>query len=467
MKLNYKQKQNAGFTLVEIIIVIALIGVVMGVSGVLLNFSINSEKKAGEEYDIQSEMRSVSETITNAIRDTSVAFTLTNEVFNFNDVPTDTKNKPKNGWNYFGLENNSIVKYMWIGTKEAPKWDKTIIIPPSDDYTYSLYFKQKEKGTKLLEFNLEVTPRYGSAKSISIKSEVEAVNSLFVEDTGSPNNPSIALAYRNEEARPIPGVTTSTVAVDIAISLVLDVSRSMSFDMKGYDPDDFHWWWDPFESDKIRMNLMKEEAKELVDTLAGLGSVKISIISFSDSVMYSGGMEDASLRKDDLKAAIGGLVPLSGTNTGDGLRHGYYKLIDYNAEHPNDEIVNYIILLTDGRPTYRSGKNKTSQSWAAQTERGPMSYLWGTGYETNSNIADSVAYVQSVSTILDDNPRVPVKVFVIGFSANPTDREKNEIIAGYCKGTYASAEDGIQLQQTFRDITKVMLEEKWHIYGPF
>ena len=62
-------------------VVIVLIVLVVGVAGTFLNFSMNLERKSEEQYDLQADARYASEVLNNAIRNSSVTFTLSKETF--------------------------------------------------------------------------------------------------------------------------------------------------------------------------------------------------------------------------------------------------------------------------------------------------------------------------------------------------------------------------------------------------
>ena len=452
---------KAGFTLVEIILTLVLIGIVMSVAALFLNFSYKAEKMTESEYDLQSEVRLATEMLNTSIRNSSVTFTLPDDVF--------LKAK-KDKWNYFGLENgNEIVQYQWNGASH----DRKVLVKAKDGIKYNLYFEQNQPGSKLIEYNLEAVREGSDSKSIAVKSELAALNSITVDDGGSAANPATAIAYRSDP-RPMPEEITTKEEVTIAISLVLDDSGSMDFDMNGHEPGSWY-----FDSSKVRKTIMKTEANKLVDQFAGLGNIKVSVVPFATTANNPGNMLDATGNKETLKTRINGLDAVGGTNTGDGLRRAYHRLKAYNTSNPGDEIVNYIILLTDGDPTFRSSTtiNSYYNSFNPKLTDGDIytDYVWGvgnndTGYGGGGtqNLNNSMAYVNSVANMIINDGTLNAGTFVIGFSAVSSDIANNKIIAeNYCNGTYYVAGSAIELENAFNEITSTILRETWHIYGPY
>lgn len=450
------KKANAGFTLVEIILVLVLIGIVMNVAALFLDFSYKAEQITSDEYDIQSEVRLATEILNNAIRNSSVTFTLAEDVF---------IQPKKDKWNYFGLENtNEIVQYTWNATDSTH--ERKVLVKAKAGTSYNLYFQQNQPGTKLLEYHLEVLREGDDTKSISIGSELAALNSVTVDDGGSAGNPAVAVAYRSDPA-PKPEEITTQEDVTIAIALVLDDSGSMDFDMQGRAPTSWS-----FDSSQVRKDIMKTEAKKLIDQFAALENIKVSVIPFATTANNPGNMLDATASKTALKTRITNLDAYGGTNTGDGFRRAYHKLRAYNNDHPGDEIVNYIILLTDGDPTFRSSTR--TNTYIANLNDGDISdsYVFGNGnndgWDGPDNLARSMAYVDAVGTMIVNDGNLNIGTFVIGFSAVPGDIANNQTIAeDYCDGTYYTAGSAIELEDAFNEITQTILQETWHIYGPY
>ena len=465
MKFRGTISNNKGFTLIELMVTIVLIGMVLGLASLFFNISFLSEKKVENEYMLQANMRQASEALNTAIRNASVTFTLTEDVFD------GSAGALKKKWNYFGLKNDGkeIVQYIYNSTTD--NHDEKVIVSEREGITYNLYFTQNNPGTKMIQFNIECIPDGDTSKKISIETELEALNSVAVDDGGSAENPAVAIAYRSDPS-PNPEVITTQSEVTIAISLVLDDSGSMDWDMAGHKPGEWG-----FNSSNVRKTIMKARAQKLIEQFAALstsGGIQVSVIPFADDADRASAMYNCYAYKSQLKTIISGLGAVGGTNTGDGLRRAYFQLANYNTSNPKKEIVNYIILLTDGNPTYRSSTN--SWTYTPQKTDGNSLYLDGSGGETTTNIDQCMTYVNTIGQELVVGKTINIKTFVIGFSAVPTNITNAREIAEVCctktgsttrTGTYYEAASDIALENVFNSITTTILAETWHIYGPY
>ena len=127
-----KIRERSGFTLVELVVTMVLMAMVIGLAGIFFNFSFLSERKVESEFSLQAGMRQASATLNNEIRNATVAFTLTNDVF------TGTK---KDNYNYFGVEKGTqIVQYTWNSTTKTH--EKKVILEAPEGITYDLLFKK-------------------------------------------------------------------------------------------------------------------------------------------------------------------------------------------------------------------------------------------------------------------------------------------------------------------------------------
>lgn len=455
MKLLDKIKisEQSGFTLTELMVTIVLTGMVIGLAGIFFNFSFLSEKKVEDEYSLQASMRQASEVLNNSIRKSTVTFTLTEDVFG---------EAKKNKWNYFGVEGGKeIVQYTW--NESIATHDKKVLLTAPEGMSYNLYFSQNTPNSKLIQFNLECIKDGDAGKKIAVETELSAMNSIAVDDGGSVDNPAAAIAYRSDPA-PTPEVITTSEEVTIAIALVLDESGSMADNMDGGRVT---------ASKPSRVSIMKNQANHLINQFA-TQNIIACIIPFSSTANNPGTMKDCKRTSDvnDLKNKINNIDAEGGTNTGDGLRRAYYRLKAYNTANPGKEIVNYIILLTDGNPTYRSSRTRSGD--AMLTADGNCSYIAGSGSESLSNMNYCMDYVQTIGGMIAGDSAMPVRTFIIGFSGISSDVSRAHEIAEHCtgtgdnrKGTYIEANSEIELESTLRSITSTILNETWHIYGPY
>ncbi len=462
--INHKRfpiQNSRGFTLVELMVTIALLGMVIFMAASFVNFSFNLEKKSEAEYDFQASMRQASRVLNNELRNSSVTFTMTEEYF------TGSK---KEKWDYLGVESKKeIVQYKWNPTTETH--DRIVLVSSNPAISYNLTFNQVHPNSKLVGFSLEGINSGDDGKKHIIQSEISAMNSVAVDDGGSPDNPAVAVAYRSDTA-PKPEEITTRKDVTMLITLVLDDSGSMDYDMNGRSSGQ-----SGFDRNNIRKNIMKNEAKKLIDKFVALGNIKVAIIPFSSSANNPGAFIDCTVaNRDSIKTEIDRLDASGGTNTGDGLRRAYYRINAYNTANSSEEIVNHIILLTDGNPTYYSSMYKNS--YTAKTDDGNVSgdYIHGTGQETTANVNLSMNYVDSIGQTLVVGRTVNIRTFVIGFTAVPGGVSRaRDIAESSCtsttnperKGTYYAAGSDVELESVFQEITSTILQETWHIYGPY
>ena len=470
--MNHKRfpfQNNRGFTLVELMVTIALLGMVIFMAASFVNFSFNLEKKSEAEYDFQASMRQASRVLNNELRDSSVTFTMTEEYF------TGTK---KEKWDYLGVENKKeIVQYKWNPDKWNPETttngahERIVLVASNESISYNLTFNQVHPNSKLIGFSLEGINSSDDGKKHIINSEISAMNSVAVDDGGSPDDPAVAVAYRSDTA-PKPEEVTTRTDVTMLITLVLDDSGSMDQDMNGRSSG--NWG---FDRNNIRKNIMKNEAKKLIDRFVALGNIKVAIIPFSDSANNPGAFIDCTVaNRASIKTEIDRLDASGGTNTGDGLRRAYYRINAYNTANSSEEIVNHIILLTDGNPTYYSSMYRNS--YTAKTDDGNVSgdYIRGSGQETTDNVNRSMDYVDTIGQTLVVGRTVNIRTFVIGFTAvSGGVTRARDIAESACtsttnperKGTYYAAGSDVELESVFQEITSTILQETWHIYGPY
>ncbi len=449
---------RGGFTLIELMVTIVLIGMVLTLAGSIMKFSFTAEKKTVDEYTLQSEVRLASGVLNKAIRNATVTFTIPQSLFD------GTK---KEGWNYFGLEdNNKIVQYTYTGkTGEVVNHTRKVLVEASNNVLYNLYFAKNiplsgQADTKLIEFNLECYINGNEAKKIAVQSELKALNSIVVEDVGSASNPARAIAYRSDST-PVP--TVDSKEVNVAVAIALDKSGSMN---------------DTISTNKTKMSVLKVQANLLLDTLAKSKNIDVCIIPYDYSanpldahgdVNLNGTYEliNAKLNNTALKATVSGMTPNGSTNTGDALRRAYFALLDYKnkTENKNKVIVYYIILLTDGNPTKYSVEQIDHNS-VSFLKAGGAANLSGDG----SNVTpQTLGYVEDVGQVLVVKGQIPgINTSVIGFTKNSTEVNRvKEIAETYCGGTYYPATSEVDLTKAFETISQLILSETWHIYGPY
>ena len=455
------KKINKGVTLIELVIVFALLTFGIGIAANMILFSRNAQAKTLEEFDFQSEMRQSSQFVNDEIRNSTVVFA----------VPQNAFNNKKAMWNYLGLKDSkTLVQYKW--NQSIDDHDEIILYKSDKDVSLNLMFKKKNMDSKLIEFTLQGYLDGKSETKMSISSELEAFNSLVVEDGGTPSFPATAIAYRTDDT---PGPTTKAGRkVVAAVTMVLDESGSMDWRMKGKDSK-------PANDNPKRMQTLKDKANRLVDQFSNMGgNIYISVIPYSYSATVSRiNNKDFSLansiNKDIIKSKISAMKPNGATNTGDGMRISYYAMKDFkdnptnvDSNLPSDtKVVNYMILLSDGNPTqYSYEKIGGKNNYFAKPGPTP---------QNAGNENDSLKYAEFIGKDYIVGKDLDMNTFVIGFSAVSSEIDKSKSIAGYCNdpsnpkrnGKYYEASSDVQLEEVFDEIGETILKEMWHIYGPY
>lgn len=452
--------RQAGFTLIEIIVTIAIIGMVFALAGSFINFSFTSEKKVEREYELQSEMRRATELLNHSIRDATVTFVMPGY------VSSDTI---KDDWSYFGVseDGSEFVQYVWTEDPDGSngRHEKNVVISKRDGTKYSLVLNNKTK-TKLVGYKLELQKDDG--RILSVSSTLAAINSVAVDYNSSEKNPAAVIAYRTDE-RPKPGENKK---VTIVISMVIDDSGSMGYAMDGSYPT---------YNNKARKTIMKAKADALIDSFTD--NVVLGVVRFSSDA--NGPSALIKLTDESTKIAVKNSIPTNangGTNTGDGLRRAYYQLKSYVKTSPDEEVLYYIILLTDGNPTYYShtaGTRKYRNNDRAVAEEDyqidnlNIDDRGGTG--SSDPYSNSLNYTKVVGErLLRADAGLNIRTFVIGFSGVSADIDKAITIAANCnpagtdkKEIYFEADSEESLGIAFDAIKESMLSEYWHIYGPY
>lgn len=260
-------KRRKGFTLVEVILTLALISIVVLGGTNLITFAIRGHRLTMNEFDVQSNIRIASQRLNTVVRDSAAVFILHRENA---DNLTDE-------WDYIMLspEKDRLISYVWNSVTKGH--DIKELFPSIDGITLDL---ELIKGNeieddiidvgRLLEYNLVVE---GAGESRIISTEIESKNSFQVIDRSYLNKGN-TLAYRND-AR-LDEVSNSQAVV----GMVLDKSGSMgdrmdgnSYVRDGHSNSFYH----------SRMKLMKEEAIRLVEGLAEYPNVYISINPFDST----------------------------------------------------------------------------------------------------------------------------------------------------------------------------------------
>lgn len=467
-------KNNKGFTLIELIIVLALISVVLVGAFSVLSFGNTVQTMSMDEFEVQATSRLTASKINNIARYSSAVFTIPKSSFR-DDNLTDS-------WNYLGIMDGEVVLYEYKKVGEV--WDhyKTLIAEKNDEVNYEIVFTEVKEDFKenILGFRIVAKPagyEDGDSKKptghITILSQTESLNSLQIIHKGDGTENATAIAYRTTQ-RDKPKIEELKPVAQIA--LVLDTSGSMKDKING--------------TRKIKQ--LKNSASTLLDSFASTDYPHyVSLIPFSTSANYPSPTQNTSSGNshpfysvkgniDDLKSEINDFRPNGGTNTGDGLRRGYYNLLNpyffkSDTDFGSREVSNYLIILVDGVSTYGSVQKYNPDSFYLSDGNIDVKHwinsgnVAGDGGELDKDYGEGYVF-EIGKKIIETN----IKVYVIGFGREDYDFKKNLTYIGKHSGAekndedkyYYLAGDEAQLDIIFGEIQKEILNDLWYIDGP-
>lgn len=453
MRFNSSVSNRKGFTLVELLVVLAIMGIVFSLAGTMLVFSMRSHDAIEEEFEIQSSMRLASQIVVNYIRESSAMFMLNSSQFDNDNL--------KNEWDYFGLspDRKQVIQYKWNSVSSTH--DPIILADSYPGIVYSLAFHKSDNDSLLGGFSIQAVTEAGHVK-VGIDNEINAVNTVVVDNTGNSGDPAVALAYRTHD---IPDPSKPRISV----TLVLDKSGSMAWNLDG---DTISGGAGNTNS---RLSIMRARTLDLISELEDIGNVHVAVVRFDTNANKSGNyhtlynLDTAEETVSDLVRSM--TVAEGGTNIGDAMRRAYYIHETFKSSNTGN-LLHYNIQLMDGNPTYWTNSS-TGYVYADGQVTGSF-YVSGTGQETEANMNNSMNYVSSIGENLYKLGTVEIKTFVIGFSANSGNINRLSSIADYVTsesnqniiGQYYEASSSEALQQVYRDIKRKIELDAWHIFGP-
>ena len=460
-----KRKRLTGFTLIELIITLALVTMVISVSTNMIIFSMNSHEVTVNEYELQSAIRIASDVTNRVIRYSSAIFTIPSGRFYEANLTE--------GWSYFGVSDDKkeIVRYTYETRGGVTQHWKDVLVPAQDNLTYDFVFEQASNSNdSILRYKIIGIVSGTSTQKIEIESELEALNALQVVDRGSLFTPATAIAYRSDE-RP----TNQIVGV---VSMVMDVSGSMGDTLAG----------NPASSGNSRLDKLKLSLGNMINEFAKEENMELCLVPFSTTANYhTSSPEDGptsysannkhkfykvsdNTQRAEMINVISDLYALGGTNTGDGIRRAYYRNLyyrtfvndissGYGSGHTTKD---YMIILVDGVTTYRSGTSTTS---FISDDRYISSnyYIYGTG---NSESTSNDNYVSEIGSLVKNSG---IKVYVIGYSSVADELlSVNKIataVGALSKDVYYFT-DALDLDEVFAEIKADIMKDLWHVRGP-
>lgn len=456
----HRKNNNSGFTLIELVVVIGLLGLITTMVFTIFGFGNRILDESRREFKLQTASRLTLMNTSNIIRYSTAVFTVPESSFREDNLDE--------GWDYIGIHNveispgvtgQEIVRYTYnsvTGTHNAK-----VLIAAEEDVAYKFVFTKVNpmEVDSLLKFSIQcfrdgVLDEFGDpASTLDIISEVESINSLQVVDLSTPTDPAVAIAFRLQD-RPMNVVGH--------VAMVLDKSGSMADALDGHSP---------WGSEESRMDILKREARNMINNFALEHNIDVSIIPFETTANDAHDFLNAKTQTSDLRSIISGLNAYGGTNTGDGLRRAYWKL--YNANHiPGVTVSNYVIILVDGVTTYAtlvSSSNwsvyKANDGDVANTDRA----AYGGQIVGNGSSLDpyGTAYVNQMGTLLRTGSFA--KAYVIGFSSINSELNSVNDIATACGAPSSrvyrvgTADD---LNVVFEEIRQDIVNDLWYLQGP-
>lgn len=525
--INYFNKK--GFTLVELIIVIALMGIIIAASFNILLLGTKTHSISLNEYDLQSSIRIATESVNQIVRYSKAVFAVPGTFVSNEDVMDPD-------WNYFMVSNDGKKIVSIEYDKNKKKFIERIIVSEQKDIVYEVFFEKNEASTIdnlmrfiIKAFKVDKDGKKVGKEKVKFETTVESINAVQVVDKGTGiskgDSPSVALAYRND------GQSSGKGRNDFAyISLIVDISGSMNEKMP------------TGKSTDSRINLVKKaltgynikDKEGIIQQFGKEENIYMSFVPFSLTANYpnvtANTNEDKKheiyevyneKNKNELVGNINKIVATGGTNTGDALRRAYYLHENFRSTKGIDEkypIHHYMILLVDGKSTYdvKNGdwnKNEYFKwnkyygwqkyygwDWTADVRNqiyymddgnikltSPSNHLYtvqqsrdpevkysinGTGLETSSNLNDiGTKYIEAVGKKIKtfkDQDEEGIKSYIIGY-AKYLQTNINSIGTGI--GTekdkiYSYDDPDFDINEVFQDIANDIMADFWIVAGP-
>lgn len=339
-------KNRKGVTLIELILALALIGVIITIGTNIFLVGNKAQKASVSEADMQANTRLVSEHINNIIRFATKTHTIPRSSFQYSE---DGVRDPITS--YIGITKEGHVVIDEPGEPDQPRKIQ-YLAKKQEGIDYEIVFDtvSDSDGNEMdtvLSFSI-VGKRDGKIVN-EIVSKVDVLNSVNIDHLGTPSDPAVAIAYSMVDPGSQEWIEMSP---DAYITLVLDTSGSMDYDMDGPG----------IPVVNRRITILKDKAQKMIDRLANLDfNIYVSIVPFSynannlDTNPHAfRNLQDAS-GLAQVKAIINGLSTGGNTNTGDGIRRAYYQLknkadslISSGDIAGYSDITQHMMVLVDG-----------------------------------------------------------------------------------------------------------------------
>lgn len=455
---------NAGMTLIEVIVAVALLGLVVTGAYSIINFARLYLQKSQTEYQFQFATRYTLQKTSDVIRYSTAVFTIPESSFAADNLDS--------GWDYIGIvdtvDGQEIVKYTYDRATDSHL--ASVLVSAQPDVGYEFVFTKVNPSDEdsLLKFSIRAYPAgsvdaHGDAvAAVTVTSEVNSQNSLQIIDLSTPPyDPAVAVAFRAEER------IQSVVG---HVAMVLDTSGSME---QGLDGVTGHT--------PRRIDALKTQATTLINNFATEDNIDIKLVPFNTSANSSGSsiynFQNAKINTSALLTAVSNLSPGGGTNTGDGLRRAYWALYNHNREvSAGVRASNYLIVLVDGVTTFGTVNSHTDRTFVTGDGTVDEGYLDRSPYNrTNGQIAGNGSNLDNtwgtpyVNKIGGTEISGFAKVYVIGFSALSSDLNSVSSIASACgarpENVY-KADSSTALGDVFNAVRQDIVNDLWYLQGP-
>jgi type II secretory pathway pseudopilin PulG len=455
--------------LIELIVVLALLGLIATTASVMLWFSADVVKASKKEYQFQFSTRMLMQETSSIVRYASAVFTIPTSSFSADNLA--------DGWDYIGIlpvvitpeqngnaavNGNEVVQFKYNTSTGTHTPVVLLEAQAGVDYEFVFDRVDPQSSDTLLQFTVQSIPNgsvdeFGLPKpQLTIISEVDARNSLQVVDLSTPIDPAIAIAFRRQDR---------SVSVVGQVAMVLDNSGSMADNLAGNT------------GTPSRISILKTETQTIVNAFAQESNVDISLIPFATSANNPYPFYNAHDSLSTLTGIINNFTAIGGTNTGDGLRRAYWNLKTHAAEIPSNVTVkSYVIVLVDGVTTFASVISNSNRNFVVDNRNVNEGYLDRSGENSSSGQiagngstldAKGTGYVNLIGAMLDSNSFS--KVYVIGFSSIHSELDSVNDIAAACgapSDQVFRADSQTALDIVLDTIRQDIVNDLWFLQGP-
>ncbi len=436
--------RRGGFTLVELIIAIVVVGIIILTLTGFLSNGLTYHTYNSREFIVQTDVKYVTTHVAQSIKNASVSFIVTADDYG------GTAQGLTQGWNYIGpnAEGTQLLEFTY--NAQTKKHHVRILTQGAPGMKYEMTFdKDNEVDDKLIEFNVrgwldQTLASTSIDHSYALHSRVSADQANMVYSRATPTKPGVALAYRSD---PIPK------GMQINLTLILDNSGSMAWDMSGRENK---------PTSQRRITILKAETKKLIDDFVSIGFVNIVFSPFGSTARQTTDLLNVVSDRRAIDRVIDDMYAEGGTNVGDGMRVGFHKVFSSSKRDPLLEQHDYVIILTDGAANAYFNNYPTDDGRYTN---------WQGGYDEPRYYIDrALTYIRIVYDYFNDRLD---KVYVIGFSAVSKEKELGSDIGRLCGGwgypvanNYYDASSSEDLRAIYEEIRGEITRELWYVMGP-